>query len=66
MPRKSDGDSKKLVFQVDRFFQQNGGWYYMTREGEEQGPFDSKADAEGELIDYIREHRKKEQFGGHS
>lgn len=39
---------------MDRFVQMNGQWFYMTREGEERGPFDSRADAEGDLIDYIR------------
>jgi hypothetical protein len=63
MARKTDGEKKKLHFQVDRFFQQNGEWFYMTREGEEHGPFDSKADAEGDLIDYIRHRRNMEQFG---
>ena len=52
-----------MHFQVARFVQQNGQWFYITREGEEKGPFDSKQDAEGDLIAYIRERHKLEDFG---
>lgn len=52
-----------MHFQVERFVQQNGLWFYITREGEEKGPFDSKQDAEGELIAYIRERHKLQDFG---
>ncbi len=63
MARKTDGAENKHYFQVDRYVQQNGQWYYITREGEERGPFDSKADASGDLIDYIRYRNKMEEFG---
>jgi len=63
MSRKTDGDNAKIHFQVERFVQQNGQWFYITREGEEKGPFDSKQDAEGELIAYIRKRHKLEDFG---
>ena len=63
MPRKTDGDDDKLHFQMERFVQQNGQWFYITREGEEKGPFDSKEDAEGDLITYVRECHKLEEFG---
>lgn len=63
MARRDDGDSKKLHFKMDRFVQQNGQWYYMTREGKEHGPFDTKDDAEGDLIDYIRTIRTQESYG---
>lgn len=63
MTRRTDGTQAKHHFQVDRFVQQNGRWYYTTREGEEQGPFDSKVDAAGDLIDYIRLRNKLEEFG---
>ncbi len=63
MSRKTDGDNEKMHFQMERFVQQNGQWYYTTREGDEKGPFDSKQDAEGDLIAYIRERHKLEDFG---
>ena len=63
MPRKDDGDDAKMHFQMDRFIQQNGEWYYTTREGEERGPFESREDAEGDLILYLQHLRKMEDFG---
>lgn len=64
MGRKSDGEESKTFFQMDRFVQMNGQWFYTTREGEERGPFDSRADAEGDLIAYIRQIEQIESFGG--
>ena len=63
MARKEDGDSDKRYFQVDRFVQQNGEWFYTTREGDERGPFESKEEAKGDLLVYIRHKKKMEDFG---
>jgi hypothetical protein len=63
MARKDDEDDSKMHFQMDRFIQQNGEWYYTTREGEERGPFESREDAEGDLIIYLQHLRKMEGFG---
>ena len=63
MPRKEDGEDDKRYFQVDRFVQQNGEWFYTTREGEERGPFESKEEAKGDLIVYVRHMKKMEDFG---
>ena len=62
MSRKSDDDDK-LHFQMDRFLQQNGEWFYTTREGEERGPFATKEDAEGDLLAFILELQKLDKFG---
>ena len=48
---------------MDRFVQMNGQWFYTTREGEERGPFESRDDAEGDLIAYIRHIEQLEQYG---
>ncbi len=63
MARKSDGEEDRLHFQMDRLVQQNGEWFYMTREGVERGPFDSKEDAEGDMMLYIRHQLNLENFG---
>ena len=63
MTRKTDSDDEKIHFQVDRFVQQNGEWFYITREGVERGPFESKQDARGDLIAYIRHRRNMEDYG---
>lgn len=63
MSRKTDYDDDKVHFQVDRFVQQNGEWFYVTRDGEERGPFKNKSDAEADLVFYILECRKNENYG---
>lgn len=63
MDRKEDGDVGKKYFQVDRFVQQNGEWFYVTREGVERGPFESKEEAKGDLIAHMRHLKKMEDFG---
>ena len=62
MSRKTDSDGGAVHFQMDRLVQQNGEWYYMTREGEERGPFESREEAEGDLIFYIRECYQREIY----
>jgi len=54
MSRKGD-DGDKMHFQMDRFLQQDGEWFYTTREGEERGPFVTKEDAKGDLAAYVLE-----------
>lgn len=63
MPRKEDGEVSKTFFQVERFVQMNGQWYYTTREGHEKGPFDTREDAEGDLIAYLRHLDQMEEYG---
>ncbi|MCK4833570.1 MAG: hypothetical protein KAT12_02295 [Gammaproteobacteria bacterium] len=63
MTRITDGKNGKLHFQMDRYVQQNGQWFYMTREGEEKGPFESKEDAEGDMAVYIRYQLNLREFG---
>ena len=62
MGRKTDGQDPKVHFQSSRFLQQNGEWFYMTRDGQERGPFEDKEDAAGDLILYIRECYNKENM----
>ena len=64
MSRKTDSDDGPVHFQVDRFVHQNGEWFYITRDGEERGPFESREDAEGDLIFYIIDCRNKEIYTG--
>lgn len=63
MTRKFDGDEVKTYFHMGRFVQTNDEWFYTTREGDERGPFESKAEAEGDLIEYIRHLAQMEEYG---
>lgn len=62
--RKTDAEDGKAYFQMDRFVQMNGEWFYTTREGEERGPFVSRDDAAGDLIMYIRDLDQKSVYEG--
>lgn len=63
MGRKMDSEDGKLFFHVDRFVQMNGQWFYTTREGDERGPFESKAEAEDDLNAYVRHMDQMEEYG---
>lgn len=63
MARITDNKSEKHHFQMDRFVQQNGEWFYMTREGAERGPFESRHDAKGAIAVYIRHQLSLQEFG---
>ena len=63
MIRRKDNDNRVIHFQMDRFVQQNGEWFYMTREGVQRGPFISKANAEDDMHSYVHHVRNMEKYG---
>ncbi len=48
------GEPDKTHFRSDRIVVMNGRYYFMTRENTQEGPFDSRLEAERELNLYIR------------
>ena len=52
--RPRSGEIGTVPFRTGRYFSANGGWYFCTREGEEVGPFDSRAEAQAGLSAYLR------------
>jgi hypothetical protein len=57
------GETTKTYFRSDRFFVEGGKWYFTTRENSIEGPFDSKEDAEQELMLYVRRLEERQKFG---
>lgn len=53
MKRKNE-TSTRTHFRTSRMFEENGYWYFNTREGEMIGPFKDKLEAETKLETYIR------------
>ena len=51
--RKSDSEPYSK-FRTSRFSKENLEWYYLTREGTIEGPFERKIDAENRLENYIK------------
>lgn len=52
MQRKTDAP-EAVHFQANRIHNLNGKWYFLTREGDNIGPFESKRQAEKSLALYI-------------
>ena len=48
------GEASKSWFRSERFYHTGDGWWFLTRENAEFGPFISQKDAEQELCLYIR------------
>lgn len=41
-------------FGTDRFFKDGDKWFFLTREGTMEGPFELRREAENRLEDYIK------------
>ena len=63
MARTNDTNNETIHFQLGRFVQQNGEWFYATREDVERGPFMSKEDANDDLEAYIYHRHNLEELG---
>mgnify|MGYP000299991766 FL=1 len=55
MDFRSGEKKDKQWFRCERFMHVNDQWFFTTREFTQEGPFDTKEDAEMESILYIRE-----------
>jgi hypothetical protein len=51
--RKTDAELRSW-FRSRRFFRDGGKWYFNTREGTIEGPFEERTEAEDRLKEYIR------------
>lgn len=52
--RTRSGEPMKPWFRSERYYHTNDGWWFLTRENTEEGPFVSQLEAENELTYYIR------------
>jgi hypothetical protein len=62
--KRAGEDPKKRHFRADRFSVSNGKYYYSTREGTLEGPFDSREEAERELAMFLRRHSGLDVYSG--
>jgi hypothetical protein len=63
MTRTNDTNHKTIHFRTGRFVQQNGEWFYTTREDVERGPFMSMEEARDDLDAYIYHRHNLESLG---
>lgn len=50
------GESRNIPFRSNRYYCTNGTWFFMTREGQQMGPYIDKREAEAELMMFIRDN----------
>jgi hypothetical protein len=48
------GEADKTWYRTDRIFWSGEGWYFLTREQTQEGPFKTREEAGRELNYYIR------------
>lgn len=53
--RTRSGEAARPWFRSDRYYHTGEGWWFMTRENTELGPFISQNEAEIELVLYVRQ-----------
>jgi len=51
------GEDSKSWFRTERYYHTGEGWWFMTRENGERGPYESHKDAEQEFFIYLRNLR---------
>jgi len=53
--RIRSGEAVRPWFRSERYYHTGEGWWFMTREKDELGPFGSQNEAENELVLYIQQ-----------
>jgi len=61
MSRHRKGELGAVPFRSGRFFYIDSKWYFACREGREQGPYDSKEEAEIALLAYVEQMEEGEE-----
>lgn len=59
--RVRQGESRFTRFRTNRYFVQNNGWFFNTREGNCQGPFQTREQAEQRVFQYVEKQRIRYQ-----
>lgn len=64
--RARQGESKSRQFRTNRYFLQNNGWFFNTREGHIKGPYTSREQAENNVSRYVYLQRSQDQLRSYS
>ena len=59
--RKTEYPDAKVPFRTDRLFCVNGDWYFAIRRGSDQGPYQTREDAEHALKLFIEDQQSLEK-----
>lgn len=55
MEKHRAGETGSIPFRTGRVFNVGMQWYFATREGTDQGPFNGRDNAETEMLLYVRD-----------
>lgn len=61
--KRAGEETTRKYFRSDRISVSNGKFFFSTREGTIEGPFDSRDEAERELVMYIRRASGNDIYG---
>lgn len=56
------GEAARPWFRTERYYHTNEGWWFLTRENTEEGPFATQHEAENELMLYVRQANQMENY----
>jgi len=63
MHRQRNGEQGPIPIRSGRFFNIDSSWYFACREGQNQGPFSSRNEAEAALSLYIMGMNTLDRYG---
>lgn len=52
--KRKDDTNKHVCFRTNRMFEQDGRWFFRTREEDDQGPYGDELEASTQLEVYLR------------
>jgi hypothetical protein len=55
MEKHRTGETGSIPFRTGRVFNVGMQWYFATREGTDQGPFNGRDNAEAEMLLYVQD-----------
>lgn len=56
------GEQHRTYFRTERIFMSNGEWYFAIRDGAPRGPYNTKKEAEVELMLFLRSFLTADQI----
>ena len=59
--RARQGEPRSRQFRTNRYFLQNNGWFFNTREGDIKGPYRTREEAEDIVYRYVDRQRSLDQ-----
>lgn len=56
------GETENAWYRSERYIHTSEGWYFITRENTQEGPFRTMQEAENQLTQYIRQASQADPY----